>query len=118
MFPHTNALIKSKKLIEDPRHWTRKVYAVDDNGNMVDPSSPEVAAWSIEGAVLVSNTNEEDYEECLEFIKDAIWVYTRSHGNIDHFNDHASHDVVVEIFDLAIDITKIAEELAKTTRKG
>lgn len=43
--------MKVKELLSDESKWTRKAYARDSHGVMIEPRSPSACCWCISGAI-------------------------------------------------------------------
>lgn len=101
--------------IEDPKHWTQGALARNAWGAKTYTFTENAVKWCATGAVAAITDDcpeATDFELAIVFLKRAVeqfelhWraAYT---GPID-FNDNNSHERVLQMFDLAIQLAAIA----------
>ena len=94
----TRALIRARRRITDPRHWTTGAFARDAAGRKAFPRSAAAVAWCALGAVEV---------EVSRGSTNSAWArdrLARAAGGLapSFVNDERGHAAVLEMFDQAI----------------
>lgn len=101
----------ARTLISDPERWTTGDYALDADGNSVLPVSPRAACWCALGAIDRASHYAAGHDEFLEHatVLRELQKTVRqdlgftSIGGIVDYNDTATHDQVLELFDRTIE---------------
>ncbi len=93
------ALVASRKKIENPENWMQGALARDANGALVEPASKRAVCWCAIGAIQAAAW-PCDYPVArkLETYIEPLLV--------DEFNDSSTHDQVLALFDRAIKDTR------------
>ena len=87
--------MKAHELLADPKHWTKRAYARDKDGQSVSAHSDEAVCWCVLGAIIKCY----GYLECPEsrIVRTGL-IEKYKHGMITNFNDiEASHEQVVSL---------------------
>lgn len=100
----SEVLIKARKLIEDPAHWTQRSFARDSYGNKLGPLSESATCFCSIGALhnvqpelwLTGETSIPAKDFLNDLCKDL-------HGiRVVNYNDSHTHKEVLALFDAAI----------------
>ena len=103
------ALKSIKKLLEDPKKWTRNTVARDIDGHFISPHSEKAYSWCIEGAYYTLGLS---YNRAVKYLhesaedmygKDLVWV-----------NDNIGHAAILNIIGNAIKLAE-KEEIKNVT---
>ena len=106
----TDNLIKAKAIIADPANFTTEAMARDYSGECVNANSPSATCFCSLGA-LMKSSGYEYMCGCLrsdEYINlnTAAKILDKNSFDVVDFNDRNSHERVMEMFDLAIKLSK------------
>lgn len=109
-------LVEAKKLIDSPEKWTQDSFAKDQTGAEVSYASSQATCFCSLGALRRVELNEfcddsgELRERSKRFLNRAIEETTSySLYGIAPFNDEASHEEVMAVWDEAIKLAKSKE---------
>lgn len=91
-------LTKAQDLIRDPKHWTKGSFAINKNGNRVDPSSDKAFCFCMVGAIYRTGSDRNKESEAINVLSTQT-----TGGAILVFNDSptTSHEEVMSAFDRA-----------------
>jgi hypothetical protein len=125
-------LRRAKGVIDTPEKWVKGKFAVSAKGNEVEPAGRAACAWCSIGAVRKKiqtlpmgtsfEANQTRETECLmtAFLIDAVGEWCRRNpGNghpgkevieITRFNDDHTHEQVMEMWDIAIELAEASEK--------
>jgi len=99
------SLIEVKSLIDTPEKWCKYKYARDSSGIPVSYKSPRACSFCILGAVRRVRIEEQldVLRELRKFIPNK--QTNRRNLKLNIFNDNATHNEVMALFDRAIKLT-------------
>lgn len=108
----SEALIRTKELIQDPARWCQMAYARDQRGNATSEHDPNAVQWCTAGAL---------YRTCgdrLYPLTKKVWalLYKLAPRCVIPFNDHATHAEVMDLFDRAIAVA-LEQETAEAKKE-
>ena len=104
--------LKTRGLIEDPAHWMRGKFAVDEHGESCDPHSDLACRWCISGALkraaaCLWGFTEEYYttrHEVFNRLESKIIEATRENMTLTSYNDNvAGHTEMLAICDAVVE---------------
>lgn len=102
MSPIVRTLTHAKALIKDRRHWIKDNFATDSKGSVVSPWAERAANFCAIGA----NRKAAGFwnsEASRKYLAIATMIMTLGeHSHPARFNDYATHEEVMELFDVAI----------------
>jgi hypothetical protein len=99
-------LIEARKLIEEPENWTQVYYALDGDGELVEPSHSNATCFCMLGAIAKATGDDAGL---IEFTPAVQRLRFSVGGPIVPFNGTASHDEVLSAFDRAIEAARASE---------
>lgn len=109
-------LIKARKLIEDPAHWIKGMFAMDAKGASpkMPPGdenvwlSPAAKSFCLRGAILRAADYRlpKDHTFPISLIHEEHYVHKAVGMGLATFNNHSSHADVIGAIDSAIHIRK------------
>lgn len=109
-------LIASKELISDPRRHTKGTYARKKDGTPCSPDDKDAVCFCSTGAlrkVLRSHGmsgHDTLYVMATRALQDSLPRRTPAHWNMILYQDHATHQETMAVWDAAIERIKFAEE--------
>ena len=85
-------LVKVRKRISDPKHWTFLTAARDHTGHWVDPNSPHAVCWCVDGAVSAETPGKN--RNLYRAVTGALDKVAKVAGytNVTDLNDDSSQD--------------------------
>lgn len=104
-------LKQARKLIADPKHWTKEFYARDGAGMSVDPTAPNATCFCMIGAARKVTGNDLTISD-NKLISTTHYLYLAimpfNHLYVSKFNDDAlrTHAEVMAVFDTAIEFAE------------
>lgn len=108
MNPTLEVLIKAREIIADPKRWTQGWYAKDCDGVMTDSMNADAVCWCSMGALTKAAhaiDNREAKYLATRVLADVIDQKFVAYSVLD-YNDHHSHEEVLQMFDKAIELAK------------
>ncbi|MCA1841750.1 MAG: hypothetical protein LC792_00910 [Actinobacteria bacterium] len=90
------ALRAARALIADPAHWCQHEWALNENGEPVDPESRLAVRWCAWSAVIR-----------VKFYAGHLWLaWAASPSSPSAVNDYDGHAAVLEMYDRAIELAE------------
>ena len=112
----TSTILKrAKKLISDPKRWTKNAFAKASDGNVISPESDNAVCWCSMGAVRKASFGKSRYDQAKATLEMAakrfrIVGVDRDVAPIpEDVNDHRDHATVMRMFDSAIRLAERQE---------
>lgn len=97
----------ARQLISKEENWTQQVCARDANGLEVGPTVAEACSWCTVGAISYSIQQTDRIVDGRRWVTGLISGIIKemrpyAQGEVAHFNDHHTHQEVLEVFDQMI----------------
>lgn len=93
----------AKALIEDENYWIKRSFAKNELFQTVNPYSPDACFFCASGANRHAGGMGRS-EESRDYLAMATYLMTKGeYSYIARFNDRATHEEVMELFDVAIE---------------
>lgn len=96
-------LIEARKLIEKPKNWTRVYYALDDEGELVEPRESRATCFCMLGAIAKVSGGPAFL---IDFTPAAQLLRSAAGRPVVEFNDTAPHDEILLAYDRAIEAAR------------
>lgn len=115
-----DVLEMGRGLISDEKNWTRKAYARDSVGTVIEAEDPEAVCWCSVGALKKVTSNCTTSCTCcegpiglfrgsFELLDIAVQEFAIGENMI-RFNDTHTHAGVLAVWDRAIELAKVHVE--------
>ena len=92
-------LIAARKLIENPKNWTKRSFARTRSGKVTYNTHPEACKFCAEGALIRA---QRDFAGEVDLAVYALEKHVGLDVYLTHFNDSHTHQEVLNVFDQAI----------------
>lgn len=101
------ALVATRALIADRKHWTHDAAARDKHSHRVEAESPRAVRWCAYGALLKVAGNEDGklFSRAFDALTEAARDVAESRGlpgSVFTLNDMGGHRAILEALDRAI----------------
>lgn len=89
-------------LLKDPDRWCQGSFALDENGNDVEPTDPNACRFCLHGAAEKLYQEAKRHSDALSRIRKAILMVLPEDSPyhlrvVANFNDTATHAMVVDV---------------------